>query len=105
MSPTIFNIVVDAILQATSMEVCGPQEAQLGLGWVSGDHDNMFYANNGCITGKKPIWLQDILMKLMWMFERFVLYMNLVNTKAMNFTPGFIWYNMFQFAYNQRATG
>ena len=25
--PTIFNIVVDAVLQATFMEVCAPQEA------------------------------------------------------------------------------
>ena len=45
-SLTIFNIVVDAVVWATLMEVCGPQEAQNGLGWAAGDQDTVFCANN-----------------------------------------------------------
>ena len=32
-SPTIFNITVDAVVRVVLLEVCGPQEAQHGLGW------------------------------------------------------------------------
>ena len=35
-SPTIFNIVVDAVVRDYLQEVCGPQEYQHGFGWASG---------------------------------------------------------------------
>ena len=35
-SPTIFNIVVDVVIRADLLEVCGPQEAQHGFGWAVG---------------------------------------------------------------------
>ena len=38
-SPTIFNILVDAVIRKFFLEVCGPQEDQHGLGWGMGDHN------------------------------------------------------------------
>ena len=35
-SPTIFNIMVDAVVRAVLSEVCRPQEAHHSLGWVAG---------------------------------------------------------------------
>ena len=32
----IFNIVVDAVVQATFLEVWGPQKSQHGMAWAAG---------------------------------------------------------------------
>ena len=37
--PTIFNIMVDAVVQAVLDVVCGPQEAHHGLGWAAGERN------------------------------------------------------------------
>ena len=50
-SPTIFNIVVDEVVRAALQEVCGPQEAQHGFVWVTGEHNILFYADDGRIAG------------------------------------------------------
>ena len=34
-SPMIFNILVDAVVRAVLLEVCGTQEAHRGFGWVT----------------------------------------------------------------------
>ena len=36
-SPIIFNIVVDEVARAVLEVVCGPQEAQHGMGWAAGE--------------------------------------------------------------------
>lgn len=46
-SPTNFNLVVDAVVQATFMEFCGPQEINHGLVWVAGEQYKVFYAKRG----------------------------------------------------------
>ena len=46
-SPKIFNIVVDAVVIAVLLEVCGPQEAHHGFGRVAGKHSVFFYADYG----------------------------------------------------------
>ena len=35
-SPINFNIIVDTVVRTVLLEVCGPQEAHLGLGWQQG---------------------------------------------------------------------
>ena len=51
-STMIFNIVVDAVVRAVLDMVCGPQEAQHGLGWAAGERNLIFYADSGRIAGK-----------------------------------------------------
>ena len=63
-SPTIFNIMVNALVRSTLLEVCVPQEAYHGMGWEAGDQDIVFYADGGRITVIKPIWVQGILTTL-----------------------------------------
>ena len=82
MYPTILDIVVDAVARATLADVCGPQEAQNGLGWATGEQDIMFYAENGRIVEKNPIWFQGMLTTLIHMFEQVELDKNLWNTKS-----------------------
>ena len=45
--PTMFNIIVDAAVRETLQEICGPQEAQHGFGWLAEEHDISFYADDG----------------------------------------------------------
>ena len=38
----IFNTVVDVVVGAVLEVVCGPQEAQHGVGWVAGERIMVF---------------------------------------------------------------
>ena len=38
-SPTLFNIIMYAVVRATLQDICGPQEAQHGFGWSAGEHN------------------------------------------------------------------
>ena len=51
-SPIIFNIVVDAVVQAVLEEVCSPREAQHGMGWEAGARNLVFYADGGRMAGR-----------------------------------------------------
>ena len=51
-SPIIFNIVVDAVVRVVIDVVCGPQEAQHGLGLVAGERNLIFYSEDGRIAGR-----------------------------------------------------
>ena len=67
-SPMIFNIVVYVVVRATLEVVCGPKEARHGTGWVVGEKNLIFYADNGRIGGREHIWLQDALTVSVAMF-------------------------------------
>ena len=69
-SHTIFNIIVDAVVRAVMLEVCGTQEAHHIFGWQSGEHNIVLYTNNGQITGRNPIWVYRTLTSMVRMFER-----------------------------------
>ena len=59
--------------------------------WEAGKHDIVFYADNGCIPGQNPIWVQKTLATLVPIFDRFGLQKTLGNTKAMVCIPRFVW--------------
>ena len=69
-SPMIFNTVVDAVVWAVLDVVCGPQEAQHGLGWAAWERNMIFYANYGRIAGQDHEWVQDVLSVTVEMFRR-----------------------------------
>ena len=54
-SPTVFNIVVDAVVRAVLIKVCVPQEAHHGLRWAALQHNLVLYVNDGRIVGCNPI--------------------------------------------------
>ena len=63
----------------------------------------MFYDDHGRISGRKPIWVQGILIALVWIFERLRLYTNMWKSKFMTYTPVFIWVRLGKYAYKQWA--
>ena len=67
-SPTISNIVVDAVVSVFLLEIGGPREAYNGLVWVAGEHNIILYAVNGRIPGCNPIWFQTTLKKVVRIF-------------------------------------
>ena len=95
----IFNIVVDALVQLVLDEVCSPQEAHNGMGWVDGERNIVFYADDGRIAGKDPEWVQDALKVKVAMFRRMGLDANLEKTKLMVCTPRLIWGKWEEMAY------
>ena len=68
-SPTIFNIMVDAVVRAVLLELIGPQEAHHRLSWEAKEHNIVLYAYNGHIVACKPIWSQKPLTTVVRMFE------------------------------------
>ena len=44
--------MVDVVVWAVMDVVCGPQEAQHGLGWAVGERNLIFYADDGRIAGR-----------------------------------------------------
>ena len=101
----IFNIVVYEVVRAGLLEVFGPQESHHRFGWAAGEHNIVFYADNGKTAMSNPIWLQTTLKDMVSIFERVELQTNLGNTKAMVCTPGFIWVQQGNEVYKRRATG
>ena len=57
-SPTLFIILVYSVVRATLQEICGPQEAQHDFWLSTGEHNICFYADDGQIAGRDPIWVQ-----------------------------------------------
>ena len=90
-SPTLFNIIVDAVVRATLQDICGPQEAQHGFGWTAGEQNICFYADDGRIAGLDPIWVLTALTTMVRVFKRFGLQTNLNKTKAVICRLGFLW--------------
>ena len=76
-SPMIFNIVVDMVVQAVLVVVCGPQETKHSLGWAAGERNMIFYASNGRIAGLDHLWVQESLSVTLAMFWRMILETNL----------------------------
>ena len=72
---------------------------------MAGEHSSVFYADNGRIAGRNPIWVQTKLTAVVRMFDRVELIQNLGKTKAMVCTPGFIWGQQRTFFYKRRAMG
>ena len=103
--PTIFNIVIDAVVWGKLQEVCGPQESLNGLGWAARDQDTVLYADYDCIALRNPIWVQGMLKALVQLFEQVGLYTNLGKTKSMTFIPRLLWFQIGKDAYKRQATG
>ena len=104
-SPMIFNIVVDAVVRAVVVVVCGPQESHHGMGWVVEERNLVFCTDYGRIAGRDHIWLQDALMVKVEMFSRVDLETNLEKKKLLVCTPGYIRGKWSEDVYKRRATG
>ena len=54
-SPTLFNIIVDAVFRETLQDICVTQEAQHSFRWLAGENKICFYEDDVRIVGRDPI--------------------------------------------------
>ena len=73
----IFNIVIYVVVRAVLDVVCRPKEARHGLGWLAGNINLVFYANNVRIFGREHEWVHDTLTVMVEIFLRMGLDTNL----------------------------
>ena len=57
LSPTIFNVVVDAVVRHWVQGVLEESEARRDLGQEGRHQASLFYANDGMVTSSDPVWL------------------------------------------------
>ena len=65
----------------------------------------MFYADDGQISGRVHIWVQETLTMTVAIFRRVGIDTNLGNTMSLVCTPGYIWGKWSEEVYKSRATG
>ena len=95
MSPTIFNIIVDAVIREWENKSTTNQSLV----------ENLFYADDGLIMSENPEDAQTTLNIFTDGFARIGLNMNAVKTEAMVLQGGKIYGSISQEAYDRRATG
>ena len=75
------------------------------MGWVAGERNLFFYADDVRIAGRYHEWVQDALTVTVAMFRQIGLETNLKKNKVMVCIPRFIWGMWRGLAYTRRATG
>ena len=96
---------MEAVERVVLLDSRGPQEAHRGFGWAAGEHNIIFYADNGHIAGQNPIWVQTTTTEMVRIFESVGLQKNIGKTKAMVCNLGFIWVQHGTAAYKRRGMG
>jgi len=104
-SPTIFNVVADAIVRYWLSLVVDDGSEVDGLGMMVQEWLVLFYADDGLIASRNAKWLQMAIERLSELFERVGLRMNTDKTETMTCTPGYISGQESSHAYTRRMEG
>lgn len=104
-SPTIFNIVVDAIVRYWLSLVVDDGSEVDGLGMTVQEWLVLFYADDGLIASRNAEWLQMAINRLAELFERMGLRTNTDKMETMTCTPGYISSQVSSQAYKRRMDG
>ena len=105
LSPTIFNVVVDAVVRNWLTVVIAFAEER-GERKQEGMHQTaLFYADDGMVASSDPRWLQGAFNTLVSLFDRVGLRTNLGKTVGMVFRPYQAAGNQSKAAYGGRITG
>ena len=87
LSPTIFNVVVDAVVRHW-IEGLVAETADKGETGREGRHrSEVFYADDGMVVSSDPAWLQGAFSALVAIFDRVGLRTNVNNTVSMACHP------------------
>ena len=106
LSPTIFNVVVDAVVQHWVNGLVDEAEAQGETGREGRHQLAVFYADNGMVVLSDPDWLQVAFNALVAIFDRVGLMTNVGKMVSMVCHP--CWAgdgNRTEEAYGRRLTG
>ena len=83
LNPTIFNVVVDAVVRQWVTGVISDSEAQEELGQEGRHQAALFYADDGMVASLDPVWLQGAYNTLVGLFDRVGLQTNVGKTVDM----------------------
>jgi hypothetical protein len=95
-SPTIFDIVVDAVIRCWTVEALEDKDAQIS---------SIFYADDGVLTSNDAISLQTSSDHLLSLFRRVNLEANMKKSKSMICLPGKVQGHISSLAYKRRMIG
>ena len=105
LSPTIFNVVVDAVVRHWVTGVIAGAE-ELGERVKEGRHqDALFYADDGMVASYDPCWIQGAFNTLVGLFDRVGLRTNAGKTFFMVCRPCQATGNLLEAAYGKRIKG
>ena len=100
-SPTIFNIIVDAVLRMWYAKMNPVINGEAGVPEISA----MFYADDGKIAGEDHARVQEGLTLITDLFARMGLNMSQAKTKAVIQTGGLQYHDISEVAYKRRMIG
>ena len=83
LSPTIFNVVVDAVVRHWVTGFIAESEARGDLGQEGRHQAALFYADNVMVAAVDPVWLQGAFNALVGLFDRLGLRTNVGKTFGM----------------------
>ena len=105
LSPTIFNVVVDAVVRHWVTMATDDAEKRGERGKEVRHQAALFYADNGIVALSNPRWLQWEFNALVSLFERGGLRTNVGNTVSMVCRPCQAAGNQLEAAYGRKMTG
>ena len=83
LSPTIFNVVVDAVVRHWGAVVIADAEERGKRGQEVRHQAALFYADNGVVAFSDPHWIQGAFNTLVVLFDRVGLHTNVGKTVGM----------------------
>ena len=105
LSPNIFNVVVDAVVQHWVTGVIAEAEERGELGKEERHQAALFYANAGMVASSDPGWLQGSFKTLVGLFDRVGLHTNVGKKVGMVCHPCPAAGNLTVEEYRRRVTG
>ena len=87
LSPTIFNVVVDAVVRHWLTITVSEAEKRRKRGREGRHQAALFYADNGMLASSDPQWLQWVFTQLVGLFDRVGLNTNSRKTVSMTCRP------------------
>ena len=87
LSPTIFNVVVDAVVRHWVIVVIARAEERGDCGKEGRHQAALFYADNVMVSSSDPRWIQGAFKTLVGLFDRVVLQTNVGKTVGMVCRP------------------
>ena len=105
LSPTIFNVVVDAVVRHWVTLVVKEAETRGGRGREGRHQAALFYTDDGMVELSNPPWLQWAFSTLVGLFDRVGLNTNTGKTVIMTCRPCTAAGNQSEEAYGRKMTG
>ena len=105
LSTTIFNVVVDAVVQHWVAVMVEGAEDQVERGEEVRNQNALFYVDDGMIASSDPQWIHGAFITLFGLFDRLGLQNNVGKTVSMVFGPCQAEGTQSEAAYGQRMTG